>query len=165
MDVRKKGNRNEKHNYLCHNNLTDGDVFPHLKAHVAAFKKLNKKRLGRGYQKYNNYLHPPISNELASLIMIITEKILNGPKFKYYSDEWRESMRYNAHLLLCKYLHNFKQRHGSCLSYVYNAAERAIIQSLNKHREADKRIIECSFDSIADTDYIQPEPEFNVNLI
>lgn len=168
MNIRKKtckSNINKFHNYLCDNNLTDDDVLPHLKAHVAAYAKLNNnRRIVRGYRKYDATLHPPISDMLASIILIITEKILNGPRFKYYSDEWKDDMRTTSHYHLCKYLHNFKQRSGSCLSYIWNGAEKAILWELKKKLKKEHRLDVCSINDIGENQLVA-EQEFNVNLI
>lgn len=154
---------NDRRRRLRTNNLTPADVLPHLLRHVSAYKRLNKNKTRT--RRYSDSRHPPITLALADLIIILTDKILHTSKFKNYSQEWRDDMASSAHLAMCKYLHNFKENSGSCVSYLWNAIEMSMIQELARKKESEKRRLECSLDSITEMEYSQHVPEFNVNLM
>ena len=92
--------------YFKSNKVLNEHVFKLLSAHVKKYRKLNVKK--RGYQKWSEAKHPVMNPKLAELILILIKKVINSPKFMYYTQDWKEDCISNATLLLLKYCHNFK---------------------------------------------------------
>lgn len=152
----------EERKYFRHNKVLNEHVLELLKSHVKKYRKLNVKK--RGYQRWVDARHPPMDGRLAELMLILTRKIINSPKFVYYSDDWRSDCVSNAMLLLLKYSHNFKLTSNNAIGYLYMATENAIIQELNAKKLNRDRINEVSINNIRESDLVSDD-EFNVNLM
>ncbi len=136
--------------YFKNNKFKNEEILPYLIEHVEKYKEMNPTKK-TGYQKYKENNHPILSPILGEIIFVLIEKIVKGPKFKGYSEDWQFDFRSNAYLLLCKYIHNFDAEKTTAMKYLYSAIENAMFQELNRHKEQSKRFAECSVDSFTPT--------------
>lgn len=148
--------------YFKSNKVLNEHVLKLLIKHVKKYRRVNVKK--RGYQKWHEAKHPPMDEKLAELILILIRKIINSPKFCFYTEDWKEDCVSNASLLIMKYAHNFKLNSSNAIGYLYCSIENAIIQELNLKKKQCERISEVSINNFKESDFILKE-DFNVNLL
>jgi len=148
--------------YFKNNKVLNEHVLKLLVRHVKKYRRVNVKK--RGYQKWSEAKHPPMDEKLAELILILTQKIVNSPKFCFYTEDWKEDCVSNASLLLMKYCHNFKLDSNNAIGYLYGSIENAIIQELNLKKKHCERFSEISINNLKESDLIVKE-DFNPNIL